>query len=53
MGTDGAIAYQAAAPGDCAVRLRRAGKWLLVDDNDNCGGMNVTFDGIYTRSAAR
>lgn len=34
----------------CRVALQRAGDWLLVDDNFQCGGMNVSFDGIYTRT---
>jgi len=34
---------------DCKVWMRRLGPWLIVDDNDNCGGLNVTFRGFYTR----
>lgn len=41
------------APGseddDCRVSLRLIGPYLVVVDNDNCGGMNVTFSGIYRR----
>jgi hypothetical protein len=33
----------------CRVWMRRIGPWLIVDDNNNCGGANVTFRGIYTR----
>lgn len=49
------------APGDepddptdeyrCRVALQRVGDRLLVDDNFQCGGMNVSFDGIYSRNA--
>lgn len=34
---------------DCRVRLRRLGRYLLVDDNLNCGGVNVSFNGVYVR----
>jgi hypothetical protein len=33
----------------CAVTVRRRGPYLVVDDNGNCGGLNVTFRGIYVR----
>ena len=34
---------------DCAVRMHLIGKRLVVSDNKNCGGMNVSFDGVYIR----
>ena len=34
---------------DCRVRLRRVGNYLLVSDNLNCGGANVTFNGVYSK----
>ena len=34
----------------CHVRMHRAGPYLLVDDDGGCGGMNVTFSGIYRRA---
>ena len=34
---------------DCAIRMRRIGPYLLVEDNKACGGMNVSFSGIYVR----
>ena len=34
---------------DCAVEYTRIGRFLIVDDNNNCGGMNVSFDGVYVR----
>jgi hypothetical protein len=34
---------------DCQVKMKRIGKYLLVADNKMCGGMNVSFDGIYRR----
>ncbi len=36
--------------GDCEVTIRRRGSYLVVDDNRNCGGLNVTFEGIYVRT---
>ncbi|HNU07190.1 MAG TPA: hypothetical protein PKO33_05435 [Pyrinomonadaceae bacterium] len=37
-------------PEDCRVTFRKAGNFLIVSDNMNCGGANVTFTGIYKRS---
>ncbi|MDH3495028.1 MAG: DUF3298 and DUF4163 domain-containing protein [Acidobacteriota bacterium] len=34
---------------DCRVRLRRLGRYLLVDDNLQCGGVNVSFNGVYVK----
>lgn len=34
---------------ECAARLRLISGYLVVDDNGNCGGLNVSFDGIYVR----
>jgi len=34
---------------DCRVRMQRIGPWLLVEDNDGCGGAGVTFTGLYRR----
>jgi hypothetical protein len=50
MGDDATLPYRSAGRYDCAVKMRRIGRWLLVDDNNNCGGMNVTFRGIYERT---
>jgi len=39
----------------CTVTMRQVGPWLLVNDgasddaNSGCGGMGVTFNGIYQR----
>jgi hypothetical protein len=35
--------------GACAVTLRRVGRYLLATDNRGCGGLNVTFTGVYGR----
>ncbi len=34
---------------DCGVRLRLHGDYLIAMDNQKCGGMNVTFSGIYRK----
>ncbi|MCA1952802.1 MAG: hypothetical protein LDL22_07155 [Hyphomicrobiales bacterium] len=34
---------------DCRARLRLFGYYLVVEDNMQCGGANVTFTGIYVR----
>ena len=39
-----------ASPSSCTVDLTLAGKYLIADDNSQCGGMNVRFWGIWTRS---
>lgn len=37
------------AHSSCRIRFRFAGHYLLVDDNQACGGMGVTFSGIYAK----
>lgn len=37
----------------CVLRLRRLGRYVVVDDNLRCGGLNVTFSGLYHRGAGR
>jgi hypothetical protein len=34
---------------ECRVKMQRIGKYLIVSDNLNCGGANVSFNGIYRR----
>lgn len=43
--------YSYGVQGDrlCRVRMRRDGPYLVVNDNYECGGMNVTFTGLYRR----
>jgi hypothetical protein len=38
---------------DCAAELWLVGSYLVVFDNMGCGGMNVTFTGVYQRAAHR
>lgn len=33
----------------CTLKLRLVGPYLLAFDNNHCGGMGVTFSGIYRR----
>lgn len=49
MGDKGAIPVKKAAETDCKVWMRRVGPWLLVEDNRQCGGANVSFSGLYAR----
>jgi len=49
MGENGTIAFDKGDEYECKVRLRRLGPYLLVKDNNMCGGMNVTFTGVYRR----
>jgi hypothetical protein len=37
------------APDDCAAKLELYGRYLVVEDNKGCGGINVSFGGIYIR----
>ncbi len=34
---------------DCQVKMQRIGNFLLVSDNKMCGGVNVSFDGVYLK----
>ncbi len=34
---------------DCKITMRHLGKYLIVADNLKCGGVNVTFSGVYTK----
>ena len=37
----------------CVVNLHRRGPYLVASDNNNCGGLNVRFSGIYTKAGAK
>jgi len=34
---------------DCRIALKLLGPYLVAHDNGRCGGMNVTFSGIYRK----
>ena len=46
---EGTASFAARGEYDCAATFRLVGKYLIADDNGHCGGVNVTFDGIYRR----
>jgi len=33
----------------CAAKLELYGRYLIVEDNGRCGGVNVSFNGVYVR----
>lgn len=37
----------------CKVRIDLVWKYLIVSDNFNCGGLNVTFSGVYLKKSTR
>ena len=39
-----------AGEGDCLVRMRRLEQSLVVEDNGQCGGLGVSFTGLYRRN---
>ncbi|WP_419898705.1 hypothetical protein [Roseomonas sp. USHLN139] len=43
-------AYAEGGPDSCRVRMQLLGPYLVVQDNLRCGGMNVTFSGLYRRA---
>jgi hypothetical protein len=40
---------QVSSEDDCRLTLRLVGPYLVASDNKQCGGVNVTFDGVYRR----
>ncbi len=46
---DGSVPFEKTDEEGCRVRMQRIGPWLLVSDNDGCGGAAVTFTGLYRR----
>jgi hypothetical protein len=42
-------AYGKGDPQACAVIFKQLGPYLFASDNNTCGGMNVTFSGIYVK----
>lgn len=47
------LAYATDGTSGCEVFIRRLEHWLLIADNMNCGGVNVSFQGVYVKSRAR
>ncbi len=50
MGDKGTLPFSAGDSGDCRLRLRLLPPYLLAEDNNACGGMNVTFNNLYRRT---
>jgi hypothetical protein len=46
---DGTTPYGKAEEGECRVRMQRVGALLMIEDNAGCGGVGVTFTGLYRR----
>jgi hypothetical protein len=46
---DATLPYDQGEASDCRVRLSLIGPYLVAKDNDNCGGHNVSFTGVYRR----
>jgi hypothetical protein len=46
---DGWLPFATKCDSGCRVRMHRVGRWLLVEDNGDCGGAGVTFTGLYHR----
>ena len=42
-----------AAPEICAAKLELYGRYLIVEDNGRCGGLNVSFNGLYIRANSK
>ena len=41
------------APDICAAQLELYGPYLMVEDNGRCGGLNVSFTGLYVHVAPK
>jgi hypothetical protein len=39
--------------GICEIRLYLVSRYLVVADNNECGGMNVSFSGVYLKKSTR
>jgi hypothetical protein len=47
---DGSVPFDKAKDSaECLVRMQRVGALLVVEDNNGCGGIMVTFTGFYRR----
>jgi hypothetical protein len=48
---DGWLPIETKCDSGCRVRMRWVGRYLLVDDNRGCGGVGVSFTGLYRRES--
>ena len=46
------VDHLSVSEGSCTVYAHVAGRYLVVVDNSNCGGISVRFDGIYRKRSA-
>lgn len=46
---DGWLPFETKCDSGCRVRTQRIGAWLVVEDNNGCGGAGVSFTGLYRR----
>jgi len=46
---DGSLPFDTKSEDGCRVRMQRIRAWLMVEDNDGCGGVGVSFTGLYHR----
>jgi len=46
--TPGASGVATVEDSACSVRMQRVGRYLVAGDNNECGGVNVRFDGVYS-----
>jgi hypothetical protein len=46
---DGRVDFDKAGADACLMRMRRAEALLVVEDNGNCGGADVSFTGFYRK----
>jgi hypothetical protein len=44
-----ALPYSRQMETECSVQLRRYGELLIAQDNQQCGGLNVSFSAVYRR----
>lgn len=52
VGDDDEKRFEQAEDGECAARIRRVAQFLLLEDNGYCGGMAISFTGVYRRQVS-
>ncbi|ALM83237.1 hypothetical protein [Bordetella sp. N] len=53
MVDDKAAPYAQGGAEDCHVKMVRRGPYLVVEDNYKCGGLNVSFGGVYKQGVGK
>lgn len=49
IGDKGAVSLDKGEEYSCKVHMLRVGPSLIVEDNGTCGGLNVSFTGVYAK----